>query len=140
LQRRDSNRRDGTPDRSLARPGYRSIVDGAAGCHAHLHARPHCGSTVHHWRRRRLLLSSLDSRSDVRLLEIGDSDADAELLPLDSGAVGPESLVFSGDRDGHACASYTGLSSSLAQLTVGSPALQVLPRLCVMEYVLVKLS
>jgi hypothetical protein len=71
-----------------------------------LHARPHCGSTVHHWRRRRLLLSSLDSRSDVRLLEIGDSDADAELLPLDSGAVGPESLVFSGDRDGHACASY----------------------------------
>ena len=38
------------------------------------------------------------------LLEIGD--ADAELLPLDSGAVGPESLVFSGDKDGHACASY----------------------------------
>ena len=44
-----------------------------------------------------LMLSSLDSRSDVRMLEIGNGDV--ELLPLD-GAVGPESLVFSGDGDG----------------------------------------
>jgi len=45
-----------------------------------------------------LMLSSLDSRSDVRMLEIGDGDA--ELLPLLDGAVGPESLVFAGDVDG----------------------------------------
>jgi hypothetical protein len=52
-----------------------------------------------------LLLSSLDSRSDVRVLEIGDGDA--ELLPLLDGAVGPESLVFADDGDG---GPFTGVS------------------------------
>ena len=49
------------------------------------------------------LLSSLDSRSDVRLLEIGDGDL--ELVPLD-GAAGPESVVF--DRGGEG--PYAGVS------------------------------
>ena len=49
------------------------------------------------------LLSSLDSRSDVRLLEVGDSDL--ELVPLD-GAAGPESVVF--DRGGEG--PYAGVS------------------------------
>ena len=43
------------------------------------------------------LLSSLDSRSDVRLLEIGDGDL--ELVPLD-GAAGPESIIFDKGRRG----------------------------------------
>ncbi|XP_066336410.1 protein STRICTOSIDINE SYNTHASE-LIKE 2-like isoform X5 [Miscanthus floridulus] len=57
-----------------------------------------------------LMLSSLDSRSDVRMLEIGDGDA--ELLPLLDGAVGPESLVFAGDVDGDGGDSgpFTGVS------------------------------
>jgi len=44
------------------------------------------------------------------LLEIGD--ADAELLPLYSGAVGPESLVFADDRDvdGGDGGPFTGVS------------------------------
>lgn len=52
-----------------------------------------------------LLLSSLDSRSDVSLLEIGDADADLDLLPLMDGAAGPESLAFAGDSG-----PFTGVS------------------------------
>ena len=46
---------------------------------------------------------SLDSRSDVRLLEIRDGNV--ELIPLD-GAAGPESIVFDEDGEGP----YTGVS------------------------------
>ncbi|XP_039798315.1 protein STRICTOSIDINE SYNTHASE-LIKE 10-like isoform X4 [Panicum virgatum] len=49
------------------------------------------------------LLSSLDSRSDVRLLEIGDGDL--ELVPLD-GAAGPESIIFDKGGEGP----FTGVS------------------------------
>jgi hypothetical protein len=42
-------------------------------------------------------LSSLDSLSDVRRLELGDGDV--ELVPLD-GAVGPESIVFDDSESG----------------------------------------
>ena len=56
-----------------------------------------------------LVLSSLDSRSDVRLLEIGDADAELLLLPLLDGAVGPESLVFADDDDGDG-GPFTGVS------------------------------
>ena len=52
--------------------------------------------------------SSLDSRSDVRILEIGDGDGDVlQLLPLLDGAVGPESLVFADDDGG---GPFTGVS------------------------------
>ncbi|TVU50806.1 hypothetical protein EJB05_02196, partial [Eragrostis curvula] len=49
------------------------------------------------------VLLTLDSRSDVRLLEIRDGDV--ELVPLD-GAAGPESVVFGEDGEGP----YTGVS------------------------------
>ena len=51
--------------------------------------------------------SSLDSRSDVRILEIGDGDDVLQLLPLLDGAVGPESLVFADDDGG---GPFTGVS------------------------------
>ncbi|KAG0528664.1 hypothetical protein BDA96_05G031200 [Sorghum bicolor] len=53
--------------------------------------------------------SSLDSRSDVRILEIGIGDGDGvlQLLPLLDGAVGPESLVFADDDGG---GPFTGVS------------------------------
>ncbi|KAK3139292.1 hypothetical protein QOZ80_5AG0380820 [Eleusine coracana subsp. coracana] len=55
-----------------------------------------------------VLLSLDDSRGnssdDVRLLEIGDGDV--ELVPLDDGAVGPESVVFGEEGEGP----YTGVS------------------------------
>ena len=53
-----------------------------------------------------LLLSSLYSRSDVRR-SWRSADADAELLPLDDGAAGPENLVFAGDGNG---GPFTGVS------------------------------
>ncbi|KAF0897201.1 hypothetical protein E2562_034244 [Oryza meyeriana var. granulata] len=47
---------------------------------------------------------SLDSRGDVRVLEIGERDV--ELITVDGGAVGPESVAFDADGEGP----YTGLS------------------------------
>ncbi|KAF8656729.1 hypothetical protein HU200_060521 [Digitaria exilis] len=49
------------------------------------------------------LLSSLDSLSDVRRLELGDGDL--ELVPLD-GAVGPETIIFGDGGEGP----FTGVS------------------------------
>ncbi|KAL6906064.1 hypothetical protein ACP4OV_003665 [Aristida adscensionis] len=51
---------------------------------------------------------ALDSRGDVRVLEIGDGDV--ELVPLDAGAAGPESVAFAGDGGGGGEGLYTGVS------------------------------
>ncbi|CAD6343691.1 unnamed protein product [Miscanthus lutarioriparius] len=54
------------------------------------------------------LMSSPDaSRHDVALLEIGGGgDGRLELVPMDAGAAGPESLAFDGDGGGP----YVGVS------------------------------
>jgi len=57
------------------------------------------------------ILSSPDARSDVAVLEIG-GDGRVELVPVDAGAAGPESLAFDGGGGGP----YAGASSG------GSPA------------------
>ena len=51
------------------------------------------------------ILSSPDARSDVAVLEIG-GDGRVELVPMDAGAAGPESLVFDGGGGGP----YAGVS------------------------------
>ncbi|CAD6258379.1 unnamed protein product [Miscanthus lutarioriparius] len=51
------------------------------------------------------ILSSLDARSDVAVLEIG-GDGRVELVPVDAGAAGPESLAFDGGGGGP----YAGVS------------------------------
>jgi hypothetical protein len=54
-----------------------------------------------------LLLSSPDdSRCDVAVLEIGGGDGRVELVPVDAGAAGPESLAFDGAGGGP----YAGVS------------------------------
>ena len=51
------------------------------------------------------ILSSPDARSDVAVLEIG-GDGRVELVPVDAGAAGPESLAFDGGGGGP----YAGVS------------------------------
>ncbi|KXG27697.1 hypothetical protein SORBI_3005G029500 [Sorghum bicolor] len=54
-----------------------------------------------------LLSSSDDSRRDVTVLEIGGSDdGRVELVPVDAGAAGPESLAF----DAAGVGPYVGVS------------------------------
>jgi len=53
------------------------------------------------------ILSSPDARSDVAVLEIGGGgDGRVELVPVDAGAAGPESLAFDGGGGGP----YAGVS------------------------------